>query len=273
MSLDASKLVWQHSKATGSALVILLALADHANEAFEAWPSVSTLAQRAKLTDRGVQKLLRRLEADGEITPVRTGPRGVTVYRITCGTSEPLFTPEQAFTPEQTFTPTPEQVFTPPPNRRSPEPSRNHQGTIIDGVDGLGIGSANGIGASASPPGHLHPSAASGSQPHRAGAASRRKVGPAVEIDAAFAEFKDRYPSRAPHANPVKPAREAFAAAVRRGADPEAIIRGAENYAMAVDQQGTDPRYVAQAKTWLHQERWTEYQRRPDPVRRDDGLC
>ncbi|WP_137141130.1 hypothetical protein [Azospirillum brasilense] len=134
------------------------------------------------------------------------------------------------------------------------------------------MGAANGNSTSASPLGQAHPSAASGSQPHRAGAASRKKVGPAG-TDAAFAEFKDRYPSRAPHANPVKPAREAFAAAVKRGADPEAIIRGAENYAMAVDQQGTDPRYVAQAKTWLHQERWTEYQRRPDPVRRDDGLC
>ncbi|QCO16964.1 helix-turn-helix domain-containing protein (plasmid) [Azospirillum brasilense] len=99
MSLDASKLVWRHSQATGSARVVLLALADHANEAFEAWPSQATLAGMAKVTDRQVRKALRRLVELGEITPIRTGPRGVTVYRITCGAPEAGTPPRRELRP------------------------------------------------------------------------------------------------------------------------------------------------------------------------------
>ncbi len=38
------------------------------------------------------------------------------------------------------------------------------------------------------------------------------------------------------------------------------IIRGAENYAAYVEREGTDPKYVAQAQTWLSQERWAQSQ-------------
>ena len=55
---------------------------------------------------------------------------------------------------------------------------------------------------------------------------------------------------------------------MKRGVPVEAIIRGAENFAVYVDREGTDPRFIPQAVTWLHQERWTEYQKRlEEPVR------
>ena len=38
------------------------------------------------------------------------------------------------------------------------------------------------------------------------------------------------------------------------------IIRGADNYAAYVRREQSDPKFVAQAQTWLNQERWTEYQ-------------
>ena len=68
------------------------------------------------------------------------------------------------------------------------------------------------------------------------------------------------YPSRRNHSNPKKPAAQKFDAAVKRGVDPETIIRGAVNYARHVEKDGTDPRFVAQAATWLNQERWEQYQ-------------
>ncbi len=86
--------------------------------------------------------------------------------------------------------------------------------------------------------------------------------------DYAFDGFWRIYPSRRPHSNPKKPAREKFEVALKRGVPASDIIRGAENYAVYVEQETTDPRYIAQAVTWLNQERWAEYQKvpvRPDP--------
>ncbi len=78
--------------------------------------------------------------------------------------------------------------------------------------------------------------------------------------DQQFEEFWRAYPSRRPHSNPKKPARAKFEAAVKRGVAPVDIIRAAQNYASYVEREGTDPKYVAQALTWLNQERWTQYQ-------------
>jgi len=88
-----------------------------------------------------------------------------------------------------------------------------------------------------------------------------------------FQEFWRAYPSREPHANPNKPAHAKFDVAVKGGTDPEVIIRGAENYAAYVRQEGTDPKYVAQAVTWLSQKRWTDYQAAPEPRRAAVGMC
>src|SRR5262249_29381979 len=45
-----------------------------------------------------------------------------------------------------------------------------------------------------------------------------------------FETFWRIYPSRRPNPNPKEAAREEFATALKRGADPTAIVRGAENY-------------------------------------------
>jgi Helix-turn-helix domain len=75
-----------------------------------------------------------------------------------------------------------------------------------------------------------------------------------------FERFWRSYPSRAPYPNPKKPARQKFHAVIRRGVDPDDIVRGVEAYSAAVQATGTDPRFVAQAVTWLNQERWTDHQ-------------
>jgi hypothetical protein len=60
--------VWANSAAKGSALLLLLAVADHAHDdGSGAWPSVATLARKCRLDRRQIQRLLRRLEASGEL--------------------------------------------------------------------------------------------------------------------------------------------------------------------------------------------------------------
>lgn len=68
MSLDAITHVWKHSTQKGSALLMMLALADYADENGECWPSLTTLARKARMGKRNVQKILDRLEAAGDIT-------------------------------------------------------------------------------------------------------------------------------------------------------------------------------------------------------------
>ncbi len=75
-----------------------------------------------------------------------------------------------------------------------------------------------------------------------------------------FEVFWRTYPSRGRHSNPKKPARAKFDAALKRGIAAADIIRGAENFATYVEREGTDPKYVVQAKTWLNEERWGQYQ-------------
>ncbi len=72
--------------------------------------------------------------------------------------------------------------------------------------------------------------------------------------------FWRAYPSRGRHSNPKKTARAKFEAALKRGVAAAVIIRGAENYAAIVESEGTNPKYVAQATTWLNQDRWQQYQ-------------
>lgn len=80
-----------------------------------------------------------------------------------------------------------------------------------------------------------------------------------------FERFWEAYPKRG-GANPKKPARDKFERAVKRGADPEALVAAAASYAeVMADKVGTE--FVAQAVTWLNQERWNDQPVKPrDPA-------
>lgn len=88
MSIRVQSEVWEHSKQKGGALLVLLALADNAdNSTHHAWPSVADLARRSRMSRRQVQTVLRKLESDKEITVVQVGGirgerRHATVYRV-----------------------------------------------------------------------------------------------------------------------------------------------------------------------------------------------
>lgn len=90
-------------------------------------------------------------------------------------------------------------------------------------------------------------------------------------VDHQFEQFWRSYPTRKPHQNPKKPARQKFDAALKRGVRFADIQRGVENFARYVEQEHTDPKFVPQAKTWLGQERWQGCQEAPEPAKAADG--
>ena len=69
MSADLIKQVFGYSRAKGTDLLVLVALAEFFNAKRgddTAWPSLQKLSNRVKLTVPGLCKILRRLEAMGE---------------------------------------------------------------------------------------------------------------------------------------------------------------------------------------------------------------
>jgi len=83
MSVHASALVWRHSEVSGTALVVALAIADWADDWGRAYPSVKTLAVKARCGERAVQYALTELAGHGELLVLRAaGPHGVNVYQL-----------------------------------------------------------------------------------------------------------------------------------------------------------------------------------------------
>ena len=60
MSIKWSGMVWHNSQQTGSGLLVLLAIADHANDDGICWPSVARLARMARVSERQCQRLILR---------------------------------------------------------------------------------------------------------------------------------------------------------------------------------------------------------------------
>lgn len=88
MSIRALSWVFEHSEvAHRGDLLVLLVLADHAHDdGTGAYPSVMTIARKARLSERGAQYALRRLEKVGAIVSVGVNLQTKTVeYRLLLG--------------------------------------------------------------------------------------------------------------------------------------------------------------------------------------------
>lgn len=77
-------------------------------------------------------------------------------------------------------------------------------------------------------------------------------------LEMIFEEFWKIYPSRSPHQNPKKPAKDSFIRKVRNGSTADEILEGAKKYADIVRAAKTEPQHVAQAVTFLNQERYKD---------------
>lgn len=85
-----------------------------------------------------------------------------------------------------------------------------------------------------------------------------------------FEEFWKAYPRR-DGPNPRKPAEQKFNALVKTGVDPDVMIAGAKQLAAEESRRGRiGTQYVAQAMTWLNQQRWTDHA--ATAFAEDDGM-
>jgi hypothetical protein len=75
--------VWQNSKCSGTELLMLIAIADYADDAGVAFPSVATLARKLRIKPRAVQYVVRKLVAAGELKVKPGGGRYANRYFIT----------------------------------------------------------------------------------------------------------------------------------------------------------------------------------------------
>jgi len=203
-------------------------------------PSIPTLADETGLTTRGVQKAIAELVRSGWWQVVRGGGRGRTnayVPRFDIVKDEQPFADSRTETANRSspiVRQKGEQLRRKRVNHSSPEPVKNH--CMVD--------------------------------LHRPVRRAEAKNGANDE----FENFWQIYPSRHPHPNPRKPALLKFEAAVKRGTDAADIIRGAQNYATYVLTSVRDPRHIAQAQTWLIQERWNDHREPPEPPRLRVGM-
>jgi len=111
--------VWENGPRGSAETMVLLALADYSNDEGECWPSVQSIATKARMTDRGVQKIMTRLVEAGWLeVDAGGGRRNCNLYRI----KTPNHVHPELRSPPNVVAETPNLVpKTPEP--RSPEPS------------------------------------------------------------------------------------------------------------------------------------------------------
>lgn len=120
MSVKVTAAVWERSAAEGTDRLVLLALADHADdETWSCWPSLSHLAAKCRISERTVRRSLRDLEAAGEVqTVTRAGTSSRYHIRLNNpgqpvrpGQSDP---PDNLTGPDNGVRPTPDNGVRPP---------------------------------------------------------------------------------------------------------------------------------------------------------------
>ena len=94
MSIYPLMRVWEHSQQRGTALLVLLAMADRADELGVVWAGTHWLATRARVNRRQIIRTVHYLEAQGELIVMRSRkPNGQTIvnhYIIATGASDEL---------------------------------------------------------------------------------------------------------------------------------------------------------------------------------------
>ena len=98
MSIEVTTWVYRHSEERLGRRLVLLVLADHANDdGSGAWPSVETISEKARLSRSQTQRCLRALESEGAVEKAGKSRAGTTIYNV-------IMTPEggpQYEAPEQ----------------------------------------------------------------------------------------------------------------------------------------------------------------------------
>lgn len=76
MSIRVMTAVWERAPYRGGALIVLLALADWADDAGYCFPAIPSIAKKSRLTIRQVSNLLKKFKKDGAVSIEAGGGRG-----------------------------------------------------------------------------------------------------------------------------------------------------------------------------------------------------
>jgi hypothetical protein len=239
MSIQAMQKVWHEADCSGSELLILLCLADHvgSDQEMVAWPSIALIARRSRMTERGAQKAIRRLEAKGLLAIEKGGGRsGTNRYRL-------HINPEPGFTGSE---------------HENPEPASG-------GEHGSGVNSEtqNPELCDIKPRTPVHPNLREPLEPTplnpprgKAGRSDVREQSSSAKVQ--FDEFWNVYPRKTAKAA----AKAKFLRLVRSGkVTADELIDGAERYAAEVAERGPAPDGripMCNPTTWLSQGRWED---------------
>lgn len=87
MSIKIMSQIWENSNQSGAGLLLLLALADHANDEGYCYPGVNRLAHKIRRTENAVQKTLKALVESGDLEiyhnqGIQTASGKTNLYRI-----------------------------------------------------------------------------------------------------------------------------------------------------------------------------------------------
>lgn len=127
MSIRWMTAVFDALRPHGADRLMLVALADNANDEGVCWPSIPTLAKKCAVEPRTAQRTIRRLEEKGYlVTEDRPGKSTVYHLQRDALTPDAHVTPDVDATPDAGVTPTPDAHATPPLTPTSPKPSYNH---------------------------------------------------------------------------------------------------------------------------------------------------
>lgn len=120
--------VWAESKHSGSHLLMLLAIADFADDDGNAYPAVATLAAKCRMQARNARVILAALRQSGELqVRENEGPKGTNLFRITLAEGVQSLAGMQSLAGVQANAGGDAKACRKPLQRIAAEPSLNHQ--------------------------------------------------------------------------------------------------------------------------------------------------
>lgn len=223
----------RHRELSTTEKVILFSLLSYLNvEQQRAWPSVSTIAECAGVSEFWAREQLKALETKGYIKTEKR-PGHVTRYEI--------LTPQQSFARNNLA---PATELQKPRNNVADNPATNLR---LDRNKVAPINTNNKEQDTNTTDKHDTTPA---------------KIAPKNDsnFEADFEEFWKAYPKPR---NPDKtPGRQKYVALRKKGVSADDLLRAAQNYAQAM--RGTDPRYIKHCKTFLGpSDAWRDYLNEP----------
>jgi hypothetical protein len=220
-------------------LRVLIAISGHADAEGRAYPGMGTIADATGIRREDVPRAIARLEQVGLLRRERApGGRMTTAYVI-------LFDGTEVSAPERTggvrtmadrVSAIQQTPLSAPQRTGCPQ-------ECVQGVRTTADQTNNNIPKNIS--------------------SSRKRADRAFDLPGArekFERFVEVFPSRGPdNSNPKKPAFEKFCAAIRRGVDPDTMIRGAAHYAAAMHRQATPGKFIKTMEVWLSKACWQQF--------------